>query len=99
MSDFYLYDFYSADGNVNEDVYAYSNRRGEEKVLVVYHNRYANARGWIKSSAAASLKSGNGELVSRNLSEGLDLHPGEDHFTIFRDQVTGFEYIRSRRYL
>jgi len=102
VADFYLYDFYSADGNVNEDVYAYSNRRGEEKALIVYHNRYADAQGWIKGSAAASVKSGAGDdtrLVSRNLSQGLDLHPGEDHFTIFRDQVTGFEYIRNNRVL
>jgi len=102
VADFYLYDFYSAEGNVNEDVFAYSNRRGEEKALIVYHNRYANASGWIKDSAAASLKSGNGDdrhLVSKSLLQGLDLDPGEDLFTIFRDQVTGFEYIRSNRVL
>ena len=100
VAEFCLYDFFTAEGNVNEDVYAYSNRRGEEKTLIVYHNRYANARGWIKNSAATSLKSGTGDeshLVSRSLSQGLDLDPGEDHFTIFRDQVTGFEYIRNNR--
>ena len=29
-------------GNVNEDVFAYSNRSGGERSLVVYHNRYAD---------------------------------------------------------
>jgi hypothetical protein len=102
VTDFYLYDFYSAEGNVNEDVFAYSNRRGEEKALIVYHNRFANASGWIKVSAAASLKSGSGDerkLISKSLLQGLDLDPGEDLFTIFRDQVTGFEYIRSNQVL
>ncbi|MFN2265966.1 MAG: alpha-amylase family glycosyl hydrolase [Anaerolineales bacterium] len=102
VADFYLYDFFTAEGNVNEDVFAYSNMRGAEKSLVVYHNRYANARGWIKNSAAVSVKSaagGDRHLVSKNLVEGLNLHSGGDHFTIFRDQVTGLEYIRSNRLL
>jgi glycosidase len=102
VADFYLYDFYAGGGHVNEDVFAYSNRRGDEKALVVYHNRYAEASGWIKNSAAASGKSGAGDerqLVSKNLSEGLGLNPAEDHFTIFRDQVTGFEYIRGNKIL
>src|SRR4029078_8049955 len=37
---FLLYDFYTPDGQVNEDVFAYSNRFGDERALVVYHNRY-----------------------------------------------------------
>jgi len=102
VADFYLYDFFTSEGSVNEDVFAYSNMRGTEKSLVVYHNRYANARGWIKNSAAVSVKSAQGSdrhLVSKNLVEGLNLHPGGEHFTIFRDQVTELEYIRSNRLL
>ena len=102
VADFYLYDFYAAGGHVNEDVFAYSNRHGEEKALVVYHNRFADASGWIKNSAAVSVKSGTGDerqLVSRSLSEGLGLNPAGDHFTIFRDQVTGLEYIRGNKVL
>jgi hypothetical protein len=102
VEDFSLYDFYTADGNVNEDVYAYSNRRSGERALVVYHNRYADTRGWIKDSAAFSVKTGQGDqrqLVTKNLIQGLDLDPGENYFTIFRDQVTGLEYIRNNRTL
>ena len=33
VADFYLYDFYAADGHVNEDVFAYSNMRGDETYL------------------------------------------------------------------
>jgi hypothetical protein len=102
VAQFYLYDFYSTDGHVNEDIFAYSNRRGDESALVIYHNRYADTAGWIKNSAAALEKTGNGDerqLVSRSLSAGLGLDPGDDMYTIFRDQVTGFEYIRSNRVL
>jgi len=100
--DFYLYDFYDSSGHVNEDIFAYSNRNGDQRALVVYHNRYADASGWIKNSAAASVKTSGGDgrqLVSSSLVEGLALNPGEDFFTIFRDQVTGLEYIRSNRLL
>lgn len=98
VKDFLLYDFFSAEGAVNEDVFAYSNRVGEERSLVIVHNKYATARGWINNSAAYSVKTGNGDertMVHRTLSEGLGLNPGEDYFCIFRDQASGLEYIRS----
>jgi len=98
MQDFLLYDFFSTEGSVNEDVFAYSNRSGDERALVIYHNRFADARGWIRDSAAYSVKTGEGEerrLVRRSLGEGLDLHSEGNFFTIFRDQVSGLEYIRN----
>jgi glycosidase len=99
---FLLYDFYTPDGYVNEDVFAYSNRAGGERALVVYHNRYATAQGWIRTSAAYSVKVGdNGDrvLVQRSLGEGLGLHNDEDRYCIFRDHVSGLEYIRSSKEL
>jgi glycosidase len=99
VKDFLLYDFFSPEGFVNEDVYAYTNRAGDEHSLVLYHNKYATARGWIRTSAATSQKMEAGErlLVQKGLGEGLDLQPGEAWYVIFRDQVAGLEYIRSNR--
>ena len=37
---FLLYDFYRPDGSVDENVFAYSNRRGDHRALVIYHNRF-----------------------------------------------------------
>ena len=99
---FLLYDFYAPDGYVNEDVFAYSNRSGDDRALIVYHNRYADARGWVRMSAAFSAKAGdNGErqLIQRSLAQGLGLHDGGNWYTIFRDHVAGLEYIRSNREL
>jgi glycosidase len=98
VQNFLLYDFFSSDGFVNEDVFAYSNRSGQDRALVVYHNKYAEARGWIRNSAAYSVKTGDGDernLVQKNLGEGLGLHYSGEYFVIFRDHVTGLEYIRS----
>ncbi len=102
VNNFLLYDFYTPEGHVNEDVFAYSNRVGDERALVVYHNKYATAQGWIRTSAAYSVKTeGDGErvLVQKSLGEGLGLHNQDDYFCIFRDHVNGLEYIRSNREL
>jgi hypothetical protein len=93
---FRLYDFFTTDGTVNEDVFAYSNRRGADRGLVVYQNKYAETRGWVRTSAAYMDKSA-GRLVQSSLSAGLDLP--SDGYAIFRDYVTGLEYIRPCREL
>ena len=102
VDNFLLYDFYTPEGTVNEDVFAYSNRHGDERGLVVCHNKYADCRGWIRLSAAYSVKTGSGDertLVQKSLGEGLALRPEEGYFAIFSDHITGLEYIRSSREL
>ena len=101
VRDFLLYDFYTPEGYVNEDVFAYSNRAGAERALVVYHNKYAEARGWIRTSVAYSVRAGDGErdLVQKSLGEGLGLHADDNHFCIFRDDVSGLEFIRNSQEL
>ncbi len=89
---FLLYDFFTGQGHVNEDVFAYSNRFRDERGLVIYHNKYAETAGWIKTSAAY-LDKASGDLRQKSLAEGLDL-PFEG-YVIFKDYVTGMEYIRS----
>jgi hypothetical protein len=100
---FLLYDFFTPDGTVNEDVFAYSNRAAArpsgagERALVIYHNRFATARGWIRNSVAYSVKvavDGDRVLVQRTLAEGLGLLGDGSSFCIFRDHITGLEYIR-----
>ncbi len=98
MENFLLYDFYTPEGHVNEDVFAYSNRfkdpqnaLGPERSLVVYHNKYADTRGWIKTSAAYMDK-GSGNLVQKRLAEGLELP--QTGYAIFKDYVTALEFIR-----
>jgi glycosidase len=102
VENFRLYDFFSPEGYVNEDVFAYSNGMGDERALVVYHNKYASARGWIRTSAAYSVKTEQGDertLVQKNLGEGLGLHADENYFCIFREHLSGLEFIRSSKEL
>jgi glycosidase len=92
VEQFFLYDFYRADGGVDENVYAYSNMYNDERGLVVYHNRFGETAGWIKISAAY-LDKNTGELKQKSLAEALGL-PFEG-YVIFKDYVTHLEYIRS----
>ena len=99
---FLLYDFFAPEGFVNENVFAYSNRSGDERALIIYHNKYEFTRGWVRASAAYSVKAGgvdDRKLIQRNLGEGLGLHTDENYFCMFRDHVTGLEYIRNSREL
>ena len=90
---FLLYDFYRTRGAVDENVFAYSNRSGDHRALVVFHNRYASTHGTIDYSAA-SMDKGSGELRQRRLGEGLDFGGGTGRVLAFRDSLTGLEYLR-----
>lgn len=92
VENFFLYDLFTPEGYVDENVFAYSNVHNDERGLVLYHNRFADTRGWIKTSAAYLDKS-TGDLRQKSLAEALGL-PFEG-FVIFKDYVTHLEYIRS----
>jgi glycosidase len=95
---FLLYDFFTPDGTVNEDVFAYSNRLGSERGLVLCHNKYASTHGWVRTSVAylgAPGPAGERALVQQDLGSGLGLHRDRNSFCIFRDHLTGREYIRN----
>lgn len=93
--EFLLYDCRDASGHVNEDVFAYSNRDGSGAALVLFHNRYAEAHGRIRWSAAYADKSHPGRAIrQRSLLDGLGLeHVPADALLRFRDLVTGHEHL------
>ncbi|MEI7846388.1 MAG: alpha-amylase family glycosyl hydrolase [Chloroflexota bacterium] len=98
MDYFLLYDLFTRDGTVNEDVFAYSNGHENERALIIYHNKFAETSGWIKISASYIDKA-NGQMRQATLSQGLGLRCDENDFVIFKDVNSGLEYIRSSRKL
>ncbi|MCQ2583228.1 MAG: alpha-amylase family glycosyl hydrolase [Treponema sp.] len=96
VENFLLYDLWQ-DGHVNENVFAYSNGAGSERTLVFYNNKYDQAYGWIKQSDPYAVKTGNGDeisLVTRSISEGLNLTAEDDKYCIFRENRSGLWFIR-----
>jgi glycosidase len=97
---FVLYDFY-AGAAVDENVFAYSNRVGGQRGLVLYHNSYATTAGWIRESAAYAVK-GDGdapELRRTTLAETLELVNDEQVYYAFRDHTLGLVFLRNSREL
>jgi glycosidase len=92
VENFLLYDFYTDSGQVNEDVYAYSNHRGEDRALVLFHNRYANTRGWIRVSAGYMDKNTR-SVRQRTLGESFSLFQEHSMLVAFRDALSGLEFL------
>jgi glycosidase len=99
---FLLYDFFTTEGHVNEDVFAYSNRYGNEGSLFVFNNKNTIVKGWVRTSVAYLAKE-EGETakkpIQKTLSEGLSVTNDGGCFTIFRDHTSKLEYIRENREL
>jgi hypothetical protein len=100
VENFVLYDFRTPEGHVNEDVFAYSNRYGDERSLVIYNNRYSEASGTISRSVGMNVDNhGRRHIVHKGLAEGLGLKDEDPVFYIFRDDKTDLEYLRNSRNL
>ena len=95
---FLLYDFFTGSGAVDENVFAYSNRTGNGRALVVYNNRYGSSHGTIDYSAAFADK-GAGQLRQRRLAEGLGLSGDRTVVAAWRDSLTELEYLRRASHL
>ena len=94
---FVLYDFYCHDGSVDENVFAYSNRLGEQRALVLYNNRYGSTSGWIKTATPVAVK-GSGdttEFHTGSLGQALAVPDDSRCFLAFREISTQHEYLRN----
>jgi glycosidase len=96
-ADFRLYDVVADSGQLLEDVFAYSNGRGEDRSLVVFHNRFGSVAGWIRESVPFAIKAADGSKKIRRdtLAAALDLRAGDDAWLRFRDRRAGREALRS----
>ena len=94
---FLLFDLSSADGAVNENVFAYANRVGNERSLVLYNNSYERAAGWIAQSAGFLEKQedSNKEQRHQSIAVALGARNEPGHFIIFREQRSSMWFIRA----
>jgi hypothetical protein len=99
VRDFLLYDFYTDEGWVDENVFAYSNRLGDERALVVYNNKYASTRGWVRGSCGYAEKTGDGgkRMRQRTLGECFGLSHDGQMYVAFRDAASALEFLHRQR--
>ena len=91
-ANFLLFDFFRPDGSVDENVFAYSNRRGEHRALVIYHNTFATTFGTIHNSVLYADK-GAGQQRQQTLGNAFGLPDDGNLFLAFRDVTTGLEHL------
>jgi len=97
---FAIFDFVDGHGQVDENVFATTNRHGGERALVLYNNAYAATAGRIHTASAVNTGPADAPvLVRRSLSEALGLRVEEGIFYAFRDLISGQEYLRHSREL
>ncbi|MFA6439647.1 MAG: alpha-amylase family glycosyl hydrolase [Bacteriovoracaceae bacterium] len=98
VRDFEFYDFLDDRGFVNEDVIAYSNRAGNERAVIFFHNKFADCKGYIKHSL---LKATNERGDARSISVGhsLQFQSSDRILYRFRNRATNLEYLMSGKEL
>jgi len=93
VENFYLYNYYSNNSTINENVFAYSNQVGDERVLIVYNNSFESTAGWIKTSVAYKEKL-SGSMLQKNMPDALDLPNDENSYLIIKEHKSNLEFIR-----
>ncbi|MCD4820275.1 MAG: hypothetical protein K8S23_16455 [Candidatus Cloacimonetes bacterium] len=98
VENFYLYDFFTDDGNLNENVFVYSNSKNNERSLVIYNNKFENTSGWINwANAVQKDEDENPVWFRKNFGEIFNLHNDERYYLIFKDQIKGEYLIRNSK--
>jgi glycosidase len=88
---FELYDFIKNDGNVNENVYAFSNKHADERVVVVYNNSYEETAGTINFSLQKANTAGG--LYNNKLADAAAIKNDSLFYYICREHRSTLEYI------
>ncbi|NUN70753.1 MAG: alpha-amylase [Bacteroidetes bacterium] len=98
VHNFEFYDFLDDRGGVNEEVIAYSNRAGEERAVIFFHNTFAECSGYIKHSLLKAVNE-QGNVRSLTAAQSLGLRAEENVYYRFRNRRTDHEYLISGRTL
>ena len=92
-TNFVLYDFWTENGTVDENVFAYSNRLGDQKMVVLFHNRYAHTSGTIHGSVGFADK-GNGGIRQTTLHDAFRFPADSAVILAYRNASTGLDHLR-----
>jgi glycosidase len=95
VNNFQFYDFIDNSGNVNENVFAFSNTEWDERAFVVYNNSYTETKGTINHSFSKPY-SGAGYRSIR-LFEALNLKDDNRIYYKVYEHRTKLQYLLSGR--
>lgn len=95
VENFEFYDFIDKNGEVNHNIYAFSNRSGNESALVLYNNSYYETEGSIAFSHPKMISGNGGMKRPHHLIELLNFKPYKEYYYICNDHRTQLQYLLS----
>ena len=95
-AEFTLFDFHGPDG-INHNIFAYTNRREDERALVLYNNSLESASGRIHLSSPYRDKKKTKGLRRRSVGEALSVPDNPRSWLILRQNGSDSEFIRNCR--
>jgi len=96
VDNFEFYDFIDDDGKLNSNVFAFSNRSGNESALVIYNNSYYETNGSINYSSLRAYTGSEGSLKKpEKLSSLFGFYPQSAFYYEYTDHHTQLKYLMS----
>ena len=96
VENFEFYNFVTVNGIVDQNVFAFSNRFGNEVAVVLYNNSYSTTEGIINYSLIRAIAGNAGSLKqSEKIGSVLWMKPDSKYFYSYKDHRTGLEYLLS----
>lgn len=99
VENFEFFDFVTESGEVNENVFAFTNRFDDKKVLVFYNNSYFQTAGKVSVSTGKVVRGSEGvensPLIEKSLAQALRLNSGDNIYYIVKDNKRKLEYLKS----
>ncbi|MGD9546186.1 MAG: alpha-amylase family glycosyl hydrolase [Candidatus Krumholzibacteriia bacterium] len=95
---FALFDFEHDQGWVDENVFAYANGQGDQRVLIIYNNAYESTSGRIRLSSAINRGSADDPSLRQvSIAEALALDCSPGVWYALFDHADGLQYLRTGR--
>jgi len=95
VENFEFYDFIDKNGDLNQNVYAFSNRAGNQSALVLYNNSYYETEGSIAFSSPKMISGNGGMKRPHHITELLNIKPYREYYYIYTDHRTQLQYLIS----
>jgi len=95
VGNFWFYDFYDEFGNLNDNIFVYSNAFENENSLVIYNNKFDRVYGNFQKSTPKLIKINEDDkyLKEINISESLGIKGDYGLYYIARDMITNMEHV------
>ncbi len=85
---FFLYDLVQDDGDLNNNVIAFSNLLDEERTLVIFNNKNTASQGTIRQSVKQIITPGSQEPLKIDIGKALGLPEKKNRIIILQDMIS-----------